>query len=127
MSTITQAKLQGSLLGLNATALVDEAVCNFTTNVTESAKGSFLLEKNGDAARRVITLSQMANPVMVFMESQHTVSAHFRNSGGVTVDQIRIDGVFVTQIPTNSAVVTIAVTHSGATTSGQFGYFVAGA
>lgn len=96
MGAITKTKIQGTVLGQNATDTVVKQILNKTTSVTEFHSGSVVLASGSST---VIHFPSIANASVIYLESTKSCTVTFADS-----QKIDLDGVAVVQVWTTKAV-----------------------
>jgi hypothetical protein len=95
---------------------------NYELTAFESNAGGFVLEKNGDAAKRKIMLSQVSNPVLMIFQCAASFTVDIPEGGSTALD---CDHEVVLGFPSTTNVTSIAVTMISSTTAVPFNWYIA--
>jgi hypothetical protein len=124
MPGLTKVNMVGTLQGVDSTDVVTAISTNFSTVASESGGGSVLLSK-ASVGLAVLELPDLSKPNVLQMKSGATVVAYLNTATG-TYANVTFDGMCIVQLATNCAVVSIGVSHVGATTATRFDWWAGG-
>lgn len=124
MPGLTKVNMVGTLQGIDSTDVVTAISTNFTTDATEAGGGSIMLAKQS-TGKTILELPDLSKPNVIQMKSGATVIAYLNTATG-TYATAKFDGLCIMQLATNCGVVSIGVTHVGATTATRFDWWAGG-